>query len=165
MRVMGTTTTNAMIIMASSIALLSCSRTSVGNPSYPAGAGDSAVVDSSPGFVPTPTPTPTPIVVNVTPYNLTLTWAANPEKLVNQVGGGYIVYYYTTSGQSLLTAPNVVVPYVAGPTAPTTTTLFGLTTHAPFHIYFKVVAFSAQTTLAGPTAQSLPSAQFAQLVP
>jgi hypothetical protein len=56
---------------------------------------------------------------------VTVTWEANPEIPVNEIGGGYKVYYSKKSGFSV-NDPKVSskdVPYVAGPFAPTSTTL------------------------------------------
>jgi len=47
------------------------------------------------------------------PHTVTLAWAANHETGVNSAGGGYHV---SISGQ-----PMINVPYVSGPTAPTST--------------------------------------------
>jgi hypothetical protein len=47
----------------------------------------------------------------VTNHTVTLAWAPNHEKGVNSAGGGYRV---SISGQ-----PTINVPYVSGPTAPT----------------------------------------------
>ncbi len=46
---------------------------------------------------------------------VTLTWNANRESGVNKAGGGYRV--------SIVGQPDVVVPWVSGPAAPTTTTV------------------------------------------
>jgi len=48
-----------------------------------------------------------------TSHTITLAWAPNHEKGVNSAGGGYQV---SISGQ-----PTINVPYVSGPTAPTST--------------------------------------------
>ena len=56
---------------------------------------------------------------------VTVTWEANPETPVNKAGGGYKVYYSKKSGFSV-NDPKVNskdLPYVAGPSAPTSTTL------------------------------------------
>jgi hypothetical protein len=45
------------------------------------------------------------------PHQVTLVWVPNHEKGVNSAGGGYQV---SISGQ-----PRISVPYVSGPTAPT----------------------------------------------
>ncbi len=47
------------------------------------------------------------------PHTVTLTWAPNHETGVNSAGGGYHV---SISGR-----PTINVPYVSGPTAPTST--------------------------------------------
>jgi len=51
-------------------------------------------------------------------HTVTISWAANLETAVNRAGGGYTV---NISGQ-----PSIDVPYVSGPSAPTsvTTSLF-----------------------------------------
>jgi hypothetical protein len=49
----------------------------------------------------------------VSTHTVALSWAPNHEKGVNSTGGGYQV---TISGQ-----PTITVPYVSGPTAPTST--------------------------------------------
>ena len=49
----------------------------------------------------------------VTTHSVTLSWQANRERGVNSAGGGYEV---SISGQ-----PTVIVPYVSGPAAPTST--------------------------------------------
>lgn len=58
------------------------------------------------GAAPAPAPTPTSHTVNIS-------WTANREAEVNKLGGGYVV---AISGQTPIT-----VPYVSGPTAPTST--------------------------------------------
>ncbi len=50
-----------------------------------------------------------------TTRNVVLTWNANREAGVNKAGGGYRV--------SIVGQPDVNVPWVSGPAAPTTTTL------------------------------------------
>ena len=49
----------------------------------------------------------------VTTHSVTLAWQPNRESGVNRAGGGYEV---SISGQ-----PTIIVPYTAGPAAPTTT--------------------------------------------
>ena len=56
---------------------------------------------------------PGPGTAPPSPRTVTLVWAANHEKGVNSAGGGYRV---SISGQ-----PTINVPYVSGPTAPTST--------------------------------------------
>ena len=55
-----------------------------------------------------------------------ISWSANKEAAVNTTGGGYKVYYSGASGFSVGDAGVTVVdvPYVSGPTPPTTTTIF-----------------------------------------
>jgi len=51
----------------------------------------------------------------VTTHSVALAWEPNRESGVNRAGGGYQV---SVSGQ-----PMIIVPYTAGPAAPTTTTV------------------------------------------
>lgn len=78
--------------------------------------------------------------------SVTISWQANRETAVNQTGGGYIV---NVSGQ----AP-IAVPYVAGASAPTSTTL-----SLPTGTYSATVtAYSALNPPGGRGgSQSLPS--------
>jgi hypothetical protein len=71
-------------------------------------------------------------------------WAANPEVDVNKAGGGYRVYYSTSPNVSLSSGTYVDVPYVSGPTAPTTALLSGLSVGT---YYVRVVAYSAYNPL------------------
>lgn len=87
---------------------------------------------------------------------IAVSWIENSESGVNSAGGGYKVYYSTTSGFSVSGAGFVDVPYVSGPIAPTTTNLSLATgTH-----YIKVVAYSALNPSGSPA-----SAQIAVTVP
>lgn len=61
----------------------------------------------------TPPPPPTTTTQTPTSHIVNISWAANRESAVNTSGGGYVV---TVSGQ-----PPINVPYVSGPSAPTTT--------------------------------------------
>lgn len=80
-----------------------------------------------------PTPTGT--------ASATVSWDENRESGVNSAGGGYRVYYATSSNVATSSNSNVVnVPYVSGPTAPTTATISNLSTG---DWYIKVVAYSA----------------------
>jgi hypothetical protein len=56
---------------------------------------------------------PPPPVTAATTHSVTLAWQPNRESGVNREGGGYEV---SISGQ-----PTIVVPYTAGPAAPTST--------------------------------------------
>lgn len=69
-----------------------------------------------------------------------LSWNPNREKAVNQVGGGYRIYYSTRRGFSLREASVVNVPYQDGLKAPTSVTLPSLT---PGTYYVKVIAYSS----------------------
>jgi len=72
-------------------------------------------------------------------YTVTVSWKANLEKLVNSSGGGYRVYYSKNPGFSINdTGVKVAdVPYISGPTAPTSTSL----TLDKGTWYVKVVAY------------------------
>ena len=67
-----------------------------------------------------------------------VSWDANREAAVNRAGGGYRVYHSRSSGFDIATASFVDVPYSAGATAPTTTSLM-LSSGDNF---IKVVAYS-----------------------
>lgn len=75
-----------------------------------------------------------------TAVKIRINWAANPEVDVNTTGGGYRVYYAKSPNVSTTSGTYVSVPYVSGPTAPTTALLSGLTVGT---YYVKVVAYSA----------------------
>jgi hypothetical protein len=68
-----------------------------------------------------------------------ISWTANREAAVNRAGGGYRVFHGRTAGFSIATASFVDVPYVSGPTAPTSANL----TFASGNNFVKVVAYSA----------------------
>ena len=107
------------------------------------GGSDSAAPPAAAGPPPPPPP------------NVQVSWTANREAAVNSAGGGYKVYYASTSGFSV-PAPNVVdVPFVSG-SAPTSTRL---TLPSGTH-YFKVVAYSGLNS-----AGSVPSTQMSITVP
>ncbi len=82
----------------------------------------------------------TPTVCTGGPYNILVSWTANREKAVNTTGGGYLVYYSTSSPVNTSTAQNVTAPYAAGATAPTSKTITGLSC-GTWH--FRIVAYSA----------------------
>lgn len=90
---------------------------------------------SAPKSITTTTPPAAPTSVKIR-----INWAANPEVDVNTTGGGYRVYYAKSPNVSTSSGTYVDVPYVAGPTAPTTALLSGLTVGT---YYVKVVAYSA----------------------
>lgn len=69
---------------------------------------------------------------------VSVSWSTNRELLVNSPGGGYRVYYSTTPGFDISTANIVDVPYVSGPTAPTSIVI--LLSSGTY--YFKVVGYS-----------------------
>jgi hypothetical protein len=77
------------------------------------------------------------------PRDVQVTWSANHEKIVNQAGGGYRVYYSTSPGFSVSGATFVDAPYESGPEAPTTAILPLLSSGLTY--YVKVVAYSSVT--------------------
>jgi hypothetical protein len=74
------------------------------------------------------------------PYNILVSWTANREKAVNTTGGGYKIYYSTSTPVNTSTASNVDVPYVSGSSTPSSRLITGLTCGT---WYFRVVAYSA----------------------
>jgi hypothetical protein len=78
-----------------------------------------------------------------TPQDVLVQWTANREKAVNDTSGGYRVCYSKTSGFDHTVASCANVPYVSGPTAPTSTVV-SLPTRGTW--FFKVVAFSSFNT-------------------
>ena len=72
-------------------------------------------------------------------YTVTVSWAENPEKLVNSKGGGYRVYYSKKAGFTLNDTEirMVDIPYVSEPKAPTSVDL--LLEKGTWHV--KVVAY------------------------
>lgn len=83
----------------------------------------------------------------------TISWAANRENAVNKSGGGYYVYVGSSPGFSLPGIQSVVVPYVSGATAPTSTTISGLSSGTTY--YFKVIAYSTYSTSLASTETSI----------
>lgn len=67
-----------------------------------------------------------------------ISWDANREFSVNSPGGGYRVYYSTNPGFDISTANIVDVPFVSGPTAPTSIVI----PLSSGTYYIKVVAYS-----------------------
>lgn len=93
-----------------------------------------------------------------------IAWNANRETAINAVGGGYKVYYSTTSGFDITDAGVSVVdvPFVAPPAAPTSISL----QLSSGQYYFRVVAYSALTPPWGSSGStSAPSAQISLVVP
>lgn len=76
---------------------------------------------------------------NGTIRDVVVSWTANREAGVNNLGGGYKVYYSQSSGFNITTANSVDVPYVSGSQAPTSVTLLHLEQGT---WYFRVVAYS-----------------------
>jgi len=102
-------------------------------------------------------PPPTVKTVNVS-------WNANRETAVNAAGGGYKLYYSTSSGFDISDAGVSVVdvPFIAPPAATTNISL----QLSSGQYYFRVVAYSALTApwrSGGST--SVPSAQISLVVP
>ena len=93
-------------------------------------------------------------------YPVTVTWNANREAAVNKAGGGYTVYYHTTSGEEL-NGTAVSVPFVSGATAPTAAVL----NLAAGTYYVKVVGFSAIASGSSASSQSVPSTEVSITVP
>jgi hypothetical protein len=82
---------------------------------------------------------------------LTISWEPNRETAVNTTDGGYKVYYDTNPIADIPdpAVTEVDVPYVSGPTAPTSTSLKLLS--GPTY-YFRVVAYSALNPPGGSTS-------------
>ena len=93
--------------------------------------------------------------------SVTVSWDANNESSVNQSGGGYRVYYSTTSGFNISDAgvTMVDVPYAAGPVTSVTIDLDSGT------YYFKIMAYGNYNPVITPTPTSTPSAQLTVNVP
>ncbi len=72
-------------------------------------------------------------------YNLGISWNANREVAVNRAGGGYRVYYSTTSGFALSAGTMTDVPFVSGSQAPTSLSITGVKAGK---YYVKIVAYS-----------------------
>jgi hypothetical protein len=105
-----------------------------------------------------------PLVPPPTHTTVNVSWDANREAAVNDIGGGYRVYYSNSAGFNITdTGVTIVdVPFIAPPTAPTSINLqlrSGL-------YYFRIVAYSALTPPWGSGGStSVPSVQFSLLVP
>lgn len=94
---------------------------------------------------------------------VSVSWNPNREAAVNRAGGGYRVYYGTTSGFNTATAAYKDVPYVSGATSPTTTSFNNLLigTH-----YFKIMAYSQLNPVGGVSGSlSAASSQFSVSLP
>lgn len=97
-------------------------------------------ITSSPSTTTTTSSSSSPTTCTGGPYSILVSWSANREKAVNTTGGGYLVYYSTTTPVNTSTAASIAVPYVSGATAPTSKTITGLTC-GTWH--FRIVAYSA----------------------
>jgi hypothetical protein len=87
-----------------------------------------------------------------------VSWTANHQAAVNRAGGGYKVYFGRTAGFNTAGANFVDVPYVSGPTAPTTATL----TLSSGDNFVKIVAYSAlNPNGSAPSAETTVSVPFA----
>jgi hypothetical protein len=98
---------------------------------------------------------------STTPCTVVVSWDANHETAVNSTGGGYTVYYSTSSGFNIGDGgvTSIDVPYVSGPTAPISTTVDLLSGT----YYFRVQGYSTLTP-AGPGG-STPAAQVSLVLP
>lgn len=106
------------------------------------------------GSISAPPAQPTPAT---SPRNVTLSWLANHESAVNRNGGGYRVYYSTTSGFPIASAQPIDVPWASGAHAPTST---AVTLMSGSNYYVKVVAYSTLNP-----AGSAPSSEYSFFVP
>lgn len=100
----------------------------------------------------------------VIPITIEVSWNANPETAVNRGGGGYKLYYSSNSGfdPADIGVTEVDVPFVSGPTAPTSVQI----EVGPGTYYFRVAAYSslnAPGTTGG--SISLAAPQFSLTVP
>jgi len=84
--------------------------------------------------------------------NVTVSWSANNDKVVNTSGGGYTLYYSKQSGFDTSSADTTDVPYVSGTAAPTSAIL--LLSEGVW--YIRVAAYGL---LNGVSKSSDPSAQ------
>lgn len=96
-------------------------------------------------------------------YSVTVSWAANIEKAVNQSGGGYRIYYSKQSSFEPSEGQFKSVQYISGSTTPTSATISGLTKGT---YYIKVVAFSSLPSVQDSTSSvSSPSSEVSVTVP
>ncbi|MBC7538186.1 MAG: hypothetical protein H7281_05155 [Bacteriovorax sp.] len=92
-----------------------------------------------------------------------VSWTANRETAVNKVGGGYRVYYSTTSNINTAVASYKNVPYVSGPSAPISTAFSNLLIGST---YFKIVGYSSLNPVGGSSgSHSSPSSEFSVSLP
>jgi hypothetical protein len=98
---------------------------------------------SSTGSNPTPSATPTPVPTSTPiPKDVTISWTASKSKSVNSSGGGYRVYYGTSSGVNPASASYINVPYVSGDYAPNSV----VASWSSGNYYIKVVAYSSRAS-------------------
>lgn len=71
---------------------------------------------------------------------IVLSWASNREAAVNAAGGGYRVYYSTSSNVTTASQA-IVVPYASGSSTPTSV---GLTGFSPGTYYARIQAYSSK---------------------
>ena len=69
---------------------------------------------------------------------VSVSWDANRDMIVNQAGGGYILYYSQTNGFNINDAQKANIPYVSGATAAPTSATLSL---AEGTLYFRVSAY------------------------
>lgn len=100
---------------------------------------------------------PVPPPVCTAPCAVTINWAANREAGVNNVGGGYRLYYASAPNVALGLATQVTVPH--DPLSGLTPTMAALQLTAGTW-YVRVAAYSAVNT-----GGSTPSAELAVAVP
>lgn len=87
-----------------------------------------------------------------TPRRVTISWNANHETAVNTTGGGYKVFYGTTSGFTVpgTSYTTIDVPYVSGSSSPNSVTV---TLGSGYTYYVRVAAYSTLKTLSGVSSQ------------
>ncbi|VAW71614.1 hypothetical protein MNBD_GAMMA12-82 [hydrothermal vent metagenome] len=100
-----------------------------------------ATTPPAPGPTAPPAPTPPPPAPANT-RNVTITWAQNSEKRVNEAGGGYRIYISQVSGFNINDS-GVEVVNVAAPTSPSTVRALAAGTY-----FIRVVAYSRLGTSA-----------------
>ena len=86
---------------------------------------------------------------------VTVSWNANGDHVVNTSGGGYTLYYSQQADFDVSSASKVDVPYVSGPTAPISTKLM----LSGGDVWY--VSVAAYGILNGSTKSSDPSAKIA----
>lgn len=96
-------------------------------------------------------------------HSVLVSWSANREKAVNTTGGGYLVYYSTSTPVNTSTAASVAVPYASGVSAPTSKMVTGLCS-GTWH--FRIVAYSAlHPTGSSASSRSADSSEVSATIP